>query len=89
MSYTRRGGFGGYWGGYLPQPSSELDVYGQYHSVNNFYGLPAFPPFPETLMTDSGSSHGHESVGSSHEEVKSPPSTPERVSHCIEPLFGS
>ena len=31
-------------------------------------------------MTDSGSSHGHESVGLSHEEVKSPPSTSERVS---------
>ena len=45
---------------------------GQYHSVTNFYGLPAFTPFPEMLMTESGSSHGHESVGSRHEEVKSP-----------------
>ena len=58
MSYRGRGSFGGYWGGYSPQPSSEFDVYGQYHSVNNLYGLSAFPPFPETLITDSGSSHG-------------------------------
>ena len=59
MSYRGRGSFGWVLGeGYSPQPSSEFNVYGQYHSVNNFYGLPTFSPFPETLITDSGSSHG-------------------------------
>ena len=40
-----------------------------------------FPPFRH--LTDSGSSYGHRSVGSSHEEVKSPLSRRGQSVGCI------
>lgn len=81
-------------GGYWPRPSSEFNVYGQSHSVNNFYGLPAFLLFSWNISDWLGFLSRICSVGSSYEEAKNPPSTPEMVSQyyylvCIqlEPEF--